>query len=72
MAKKKRGFLYKCGDTIVLCTGEGKERQGYKTFAGTVVSGAEAFWGQGDHSKTWSSKAFKEYDKAVNLRSVEL
>ena len=50
MAKKKKGFLYKAGGTIILCTGKGK-KDCYETFAGVVVEDAGEFWGLcGGHS----------------------
>ncbi len=52
----KKGKLYQSGDLLVLCTGKGK-KEDYPTFAGVVVKNASR-WKVGNHSKTWTKKAF--------------
>jgi len=65
----KKGKLYAGGGVIVLCTGAGKAK--YPSFSGTVVESSDPLNSikQGEHSTTWGEGSFKDYDKAVNLRS---
>ena len=67
----KKGKLYSNNILIVLCTGAGTGK--HPTFSGTVVQSADPQNSikQGEHSTTWNVASFDDYDKAVNLRSLD-